>query len=124
MEFSRSERVAEEIKRVVSQIINNELKDPRVCGLISVTKVELTKDLRFAKIFLSIYGEEPEKNKVFEGIKNAEGFIRKELGHRIRLKFIPEISIRLDESIEYGIHITKLLNEVQQKEDEGNGDQK
>ncbi|AYO30511.1 30S ribosome-binding factor RbfA [Biomaibacter acetigenes] len=122
MEFSRSERVAEEIKKAASQIINNEIKDPRVSGLISVTKVEMTKDLRHAKIFLSIYGEESEKQKVFEGLKNAEGFIRKELAHRVRMKFIPEISFKIDESIEYGIHIYKLLEEVQKQEDNGNED--
>lgn len=122
MEFSRSERVAEEIKKAASQIINNEIKDPRVSGLISVTKVEVTKDLRHAKIFLSIYGEESEKQKVFEGLKNAEGFIRKELAHRVRMKFIPEISFKMDESIEYGIHIYKLLEEVQKQEDNGNED--
>lgn len=122
MEFSRSERVAEEIKKAVSQIINNEIKDPRVSGLISVTKVEVTKDLRHAKIFLSIYGEESEKQKVFEGLKNAEGFIRKELAHRVRMKFFPEISFKIDESIEYGIHIYKLLEEVQKQEDNGNED--
>lgn len=122
MEFSRSERVAEEIKKAVSQIINNEIKDPRVSGLISVTKVEMTKDLRHAKIFLSIYGEESEKQKVFEGLKNAEGFIRKELAHRVRMKFFPEISFKIDESIEYGIHIYKLLEEVQKQEDNGNED--
>lgn len=122
MEFSRSERVAEEIKKAVSHIINNEIKDPRVSGLISVTKVEMTKDLRHAKIFLSIYGEESEKQKVFEGLKNAEGFIRKELAHRVRMKFFPEISFKIDESIEYGIHIYKLLEEVQKQEDNGNED--
>jgi ribosome-binding factor A len=122
VEFSRSERVAEEIKKAASQIINNEIKDPRVSGLISVTKVEMTKDLRHAKIFLSIYGEESEKQKVFEGLKNAEGFIRKELAHRVRMKFIPEISFKIDESIEYGIHIYKLLEEVQKQEDNGNED--
>ncbi|MDK2877528.1 MAG: ribosome-binding factor [Thermoanaerobacteraceae bacterium] len=122
MEFSRSERVAEEIKKAVSHIINNEIKDPRVSGLISVTKVEVTKDLRHAKIFLSIYGEESEKQKVFEGLKNAEGFIRKELAHRVRMKFFPEISFKIDESIEYGIHIYKLLEEVQKQEDNGNED--
>ncbi|HHW02812.1 MAG TPA: 30S ribosome-binding factor RbfA [Thermoanaerobacterales bacterium] len=122
MDFSRSERVAEEIKKAVSQVINNEIKDPRVSGLISVTRVEMTKDLRHAKIFLSIYGEDSEKQRVFEGIKNAESFIRKELASRVRMKFIPEISFKMDESIEYGIHIYKLLEEVQKQEDNGDED--
>lgn len=120
MEFSRSERVAEEIKKAASQIINNEIKDPRVSGLISVTKVEVTKDLRNARIFLSIYGGEHERKKVFEGIKNAEGFIRKELAHMVRMKFVPEISFKIDESIEYGIHIYKLLEEMHKQKTDGN----
>jgi len=112
MEFSRNERVGEEIKKNVSEIINNDLKDPRIEGLISVTKVSLTKNLRHAKIYLSIFGDDLAKQRAFEAIKNAEGFIRRELAARIRLKFIPEISLKLDDSIQYGIKITKLLDEV------------
>jgi ribosome-binding factor A len=110
--FSRSDRVSEEIKRSVSDIINNNLKDPRINCLVSVTKVELTKDMRYAKIFISVYGDEHTKNRAFEGLKSAEGFIRKELGNRIRLRYIPEICFKYDDSIEYGIHINKLLEEV------------
>lgn len=112
MEFSRNERVGEEIKKAVSEIINNELKDPRIEGLISVTKVDLTKDLRHAKIYLSIFGDEQTKNRTFEAIKNAEGFIRRGLASRIRLRFIPEISLKIDDSIQYGIKISKLLDQV------------
>lgn len=119
MEFSRSERVAEEIKKAVSDIINNELKDPRIEGLISVTKVDMTKDLRHAKVFLSIFGDETTKKRTYKGIKNAEGFVRKELAARVHLKFIPEISLKMDESIEYGIHISKLLDEVKRNNDFG-----
>ncbi|WP_422445729.1 30S ribosome-binding factor RbfA [Thermoanaerobacterium sp. DL9XJH110] len=122
MDFSRSERVAEEIKRAVSQIINKDLKDPRISGLISVTKVEVTRDLRHAKIFLSMYGDEITKNRVMEGIKNAEGFIRKELANRVQLKFLPEISFKIDNSIEYGIYISKLLKEIAGPNDERDGD--
>ncbi len=112
MAFSRSDRVSEEIKKSVSDIINNNLKDPRVNCLLSVTKVELTKDMRYAKIFISVYGDENTKSRAFEGMKNAEGFIRKELGSRIRLRYTPEICFKYDDSIEYGIHINKLLEEV------------
>ncbi|ADL07992.1 30S ribosome-binding factor RbfA [Thermosediminibacter oceani] len=112
MEFSRTDRVSGEIKKAVSEIINNDLKDPRIQGLISVTKVEVSKDLRHAKIFLSIYGEESVKQNALEGIKNAEGFIRRELANRIRLKFIPQLNFKLDDSIEYGIHISKLLKDI------------
>lgn len=119
MVFSRSERVAEEIKKAASQIINNELKDPRISGLISVTKVNVSKDLRNAKIFLSIYGTENKRQKVFEGIKNAEGFIRKELARMVRIKFVPEISFKIDESIEYSIHINQLLEKMHKHENYG-----
>jgi len=112
VEFSRNERIAEEIKKVTSQIINNELKDPRIDGLISVTKVEVTRDLRHATIFISLYGDKAKKDTTFEVIQNAKGFIRYELANKIRIRYIPEISIKLDESIEYGIHINKLLEEL------------
>jgi len=122
VEFSRNERVAEEIKKTASEIINNELKDPRIDGLITVTKVEVTKDLRHATIFISLFGDETKKNTTYEIIKNARGFIRHELANRLRIKFIPDISIKLDESIEYGLHISKLLNEIknQNQTKEGN----
>lgn len=112
VEFSRNERIAEEIKKVASQIINNELKDPRIDGLISVTKVAVTRDLRHATIFISFFGDKAKKDTTFEVIQNAKGFIRYELANKLRIKYIPEISIKLDESIEYGIHINKLLEEL------------
>jgi ribosome-binding factor A len=123
LEFSRNERIAEEIKRVISQIISNDLKDPRISGLISVTKVDVTKDLRHATIFISLYGDKSKKDTTFEVINKAKGFIRRELASKIRIKYIPEISFKMDKSIEYAIHINKLLEEVsnQDKEEkEGN----
>lgn len=120
MGFSRSDRIAEEIKKYVSQIINTELKDPRIDGLISVTKVDVTKDLRNAKIFISLYGDENTKAEVFEVIKNASSFIRRELASKIRVKFVPEICFKLDDSIEYSVHIHKLIEEVSQQDLEEN----
>ncbi|MGI6485183.1 MAG: 30S ribosome-binding factor RbfA [Thermoanaerobacterales bacterium] len=122
MTFSRSDRVSEEIKKIVSDIINNSLKDPRINCMISVTKVDLSKDMRHAKIFVSIYDDENIRNQAFEGLKNAEGYIRKELGQRMRLRYIPEISFRYDDSIEYAIHINKLLQKVEQEDKNRNGD--
>ena len=117
MDFSRSERVSEEVKRIVSKIINNDLKDPRLEGFITVTKVEVPKDLRHARIFVSVYGEETAKNQVLEGLKNASGFIRKELASKIRMRYVPEISFKIDESIEYSLQINKLLRQIKQNED-------
>jgi len=118
VEFSRNERVAEEIKRVASEIINNDLKDPRIEGLVTVTKVDVTKDLRHATIFISFYGDKAKKETTYKVIQNAKGFIRYELANRLRIKFIPEISFKLDDSIEYGIRINKLLEELKLNQEE------
>lgn len=121
VDFSRNERIAEEIKKAASLIINNELKDPRIDGLVSVTKVDVTKDLRHANIFVSFYGDEAKKNSTFEVIQKAKGFIRYELANKLRIKYIPEISIKLDKSIEYGFHIDKLLKEIKSRDQSKEG---
>ncbi len=121
VEFSRNERIAEEIKKVVSEIINYDLKDPRIEGLITVTNVDVTKDLRHATIFISFYGDNEKRDTTFEVLQNAKGFIRYELANRLRIKYVPEISFKLDKSIEYGIHISKLLEELKNpNQEEGN----
>ncbi|HQA60284.1 MAG: 30S ribosome-binding factor RbfA [Tepidanaerobacteraceae bacterium] len=116
MEFSRNERIAEEIKKAASLIINNELKDPRIDGLVSVTRVDVTRDLRHATIFISFYGDNAKKNTTFDVIQKAKGFIRYELANQLRIKYMPEISIKLDESIEYGFRIDKLLKDIKSQE--------
>jgi len=107
----RIHRVAEQIKKEVSQLIQNELKDPRV-GFITVTDVEVTGDLQEATIYISILGNESQKQDSFEGLKKAEGFIRREVGKRIRLRHTPEISFVFDGSIEYGNKIEKILSQI------------
>jgi ribosome-binding factor A len=107
----RIHRVAEQIKKEVSQLIQNELKDPRV-GFITVTDVEVTGDLQEATIYISILGNESQKQDSLEGLKKAEGFIRREVGKRIRLRHTPEISFVFDGSIEYGNKIEKILSQI------------
>lgn len=116
MEFSRNERIAEEIKKGISEIIGTNLKDPRVKGLVSITRVKVTKDLSHATIFLSFYCDEIEKEAAFDAIQSAKGFIKRELASKIRIKYMPDISFKIDESIEYGIHISKVLEEIKQQE--------
>ena len=116
VEFSRNERIAEEIKKAASLILNNELKDPRIDGLVSVTRVDVTRDLRHATIFISFYGDNAKKNTTFDVIQKAKGFIRYELANQLRIKYMPEISIKLDESIEYGFRIDKLLKDIKSQE--------
>ena len=111
----RISRLAEEIKRELSHIINTELKDPRISGLISITNVEVTGDLRYAKVFISNYGSEEEQLQSLKALEKAAGFIRTELGQRIRARYIPELIFKSDASMEYGAKISKILAEINEK---------
>ena len=109
----RGGRINEEFKREISDLIRNELKDVRLTAMISVTSVKVTKDLRYAKVFVSIFGkDEEEKNNTFTALKNASGYIRKEIGIRINLRHNPQIIFELDDSISYGMRIEELIHEV------------
>ena len=104
----RIEKVQELVKQEISQILLYELKDPRI-GFITVTKVEMTGDLREAKIFVSIMGNDDAIKNTFEGLKSSLGFIRLDIGKRIRLRFTPEISFEPDRSLMYSSHIQEIL---------------
>lgn len=108
--MDRTDRISEEIKKVVSEMIQNELKDPRVKGLISITKAMLTKDLKFCKIYISVLGA--DKEEVLAGIKSSAGYMRKQLGSRIQIRILPELQFVLDDSIEYGAHIDKVIKDI------------
>ena len=108
--MERTDRIAEEIKKVISEMIQNELKDPRVKGLISVTKVLITKDLKYCKVYISVLGA--DKNEVLEGIKSGAGYMRKELGNRIEIRILPELNFILDDSLEYGAHIDQVIKDI------------
>jgi ribosome-binding factor A len=115
--MDRIVRISEEMKKEISAIIQGELKDPRLSRLISVTNVNVTKDLRYAKVFVSIMGNDEEKKNALDGLKSAAGFIRREVGHRIQLRYTPEIQFELDNSIEHGAYISKLINEAVKHDD-------
>jgi len=108
--MDRTDRIAEEIKKELSYMIQNELKDPRITGLISVTKVIVTKDLKYCKVFVSIFGD--NKEEVLLGIKSGAGYMRKELSTRIKVRTIPELQFVMDDSIEYGAHINEVLKSL------------
>ena len=108
----RIEKLQELIKQEMSKMLLKELKDPRI-GFVTVTDVEMTGDLREAKIYVSVMGGEEQVKSSLEGLNSALGFIRREIGHRIRLRFTPEISFALDTSPDYGDHIQKLLLQVE-----------
>jgi len=114
MQYERWERVAEEIKKELSSIIEYELKDPRLnAELISVVKVILSKDLKYAKAYVSIYDKNEENiNSSFLALRNSIPFIRKEISKRLKLRYVPEIQFEMDYSIEYGARISKLIDEI------------
>ncbi len=109
----RVEKVQEMIKQEVSNIVLNEIKDPRV-KFVTITAVQVTNDLQNAKIYVSLYGKEEEKQDCLKGLSSALGFIRKQIGQRIRLRVTPELSIHEDKSLEYSEHIQKLLIKIQE----------
>ncbi|MCK9221565.1 MAG: 30S ribosome-binding factor RbfA [Limnochordia bacterium] len=111
MTVQRAEKVREAVRQEASDIIMRNLKDPRV-GFVTVTDVEVTGDLRQVKIFVSVYGDEESRKTTMEGLSSATGFVRSELGKRIRLRHTPEISFVFDESIERGARIFSLLREL------------
>ncbi|WP_422657254.1 30S ribosome-binding factor RbfA [Paenibacillus sp. EC2-1] len=112
----RTGRVSEQIKKELSQLIQTELKDPRI-GFITVTGVDVTNDFSQAKVYLSVLGDEDQKAGTLKALEKASGFLRSELGKRIRLRHVPELIFKFDESIAYGSRIEKLLGEIEREED-------
>lgn len=107
----RVNRVAEQMKKELGDIIIQKVKDPRI-GFVTVTDVEVTGDLQNAIVFISVLGNDEEKEATLKGLNKAKGFIRTEIGNRIRLRKVPEIDFEFDESIEYGNRIQTLLTQV------------
>lgn len=110
--MDRTGRISEEMKKEISRIIQNELKDPRLPQMTSVISADVTRDLRYAKVYISVLGSEQEEKDAIEGLKSASGFIRREIGRRLKLRYTPELLFELDRSIERGVYITKLINDT------------
>lgn len=116
---NRIERIDEEYRKELSQIIGYELKNPNVTGIISVTKVKVTPDLKYAKVYVSILNSK-NLDQTMEGLKKSSGFIRSELAKRINLRNTPELSFEIDDSIEYGAKIENILKEIMPKDEKNN----
>ena len=114
--MSRRDRVSQAIKKEVSMIILDELKDPRL-GFVTITRTEVTPDLRNVKIFFSVLGKDEDYQKTKEALDSGLGFIRKLLAQRIRLRFAPEIMFKEDRSSEYSIRIEEILHELHKKDE-------
>lgn len=115
-------RVSEQIKKELSDLIQNELKDPRI-GFVTVTAVEATGDLQQAKVFISVLGDADKQNQTLEGLNKSKGYLRTELGKRIRLRHTPELLFVFDRSIEYGSRINKILIDIHSSEERNQDDE-
>ena len=114
MSKQRSERVQEALRQEISNIIHDEIKDPRI-GFLTITKVELTKDLRHAKIYFSILGDAKDNSKALQGLNSAKGYIKNIVAERIKLRFVPEIAFKVDESLHYTQEIYDLLSRIRKE---------
>jgi len=117
--MGRQEKVAEALKRQISNIIQNELSDWRL-GFVTITRVNLSRDLKFAQIYFSILSDEEGKRKAIEGLNNAKSFIKRRISEELNLRFIPQISFKLDPSIEYSIELQKELDRIRDESKEDN----
>ena len=113
----KNTRINAEVLRELSEIIRTGIKDPRIHPMTSVVSVEVTPDLKYCRAYISVLGNEDAAKATIEGLKSAEGFIRRMLAKTINLRNTPELTFVLDESIEYGVTMSKLIDEVTHKED-------
>lgn len=120
MSVNRIDKISEEVKREIGRIIQREIKDPRLPDMVSVTHVKVTKDLKYATVYVSVLGEDDKKKKALLALKSAAGFIRHELGQNILIRSLPELIFKLDDSIEHGFYISKLIYENIHKREEAN----
>ncbi len=122
MSSQRSGRVQEAIRQEVSNIIHGQIRDPRL-GFLTITGVELTKDLRYARIYFSVLGEDKEKKLALRGLNSAKGYIKGILGDRIKLRYMPDIEFKIDETLERTRHIYDLFEKIKkEKKDDAGSD--
>ena len=119
----KNTRINGEVRRVLSSIIQNEIKDPRIHPMTSVVEVEVAPDLKSAKAYISVLGDEEAQKNTLAGLKSADGYIRRELARTVNLRNTPEIRFIMDQSIEYGVHMSKLIDDVNQTSVEEEGDE-
>ena len=116
MEGKRSEKVADLIHKEVSEMLMKTVKDPRI-GFVTITRVAVSEDCRSAKVYFSVTGTREDRERSMKGLSSAKGYVRKELGRRIRLRYTPEIIFKFDPSIEYAIHIGEVIRHLKKDEE-------
>lgn len=112
MSYQRIDRISEEVRREVDRIIREELNDPRICGTFSITRAEVTRDLKFAKIYVSVL-EDDKREDLLKALKSASGYMRRVLSKSIIIRSAPELQFVSDQNIAYGVHIAKVLADAQ-----------
>lgn len=118
MDKKRIKRIESELKKEISVMINTELKNPNIAPITSITEINLTDDLQSAKIFVSVFGKDYEKIDTIEALQQSIGYIKRELGKRMKLRHIPDLTIILDEHIEEAMRLEKLISDVIKKDNE------
>jgi ribosome-binding factor A len=118
----RIEKVQELLKRELSEIIQRDLKDPRV-GFITVSRAKVSGDLRHAKIYVSVMGDEKSAKDTMEGLSSARGYIQRELGRKVKIKFLPALEFVLDTSVDHGFHIMEILKKIEEEKRDEHEDQ-
>jgi ribosome-binding factor A len=118
MEGKRSEKIADLIQKEISEILLRTIKDPRI-GFVTITRVSVSEDYRSAKVYFSVPGSLEERQRSMEGLNSAKGYVRKELGRRIRLRYTPEVFFKFDPSIEYSIHIEEVFRHLKVEKEAG-----
>jgi ribosome-binding factor A len=113
-EGKRSEKVADLIQKEVSGMLIKGIKDPRI-GFVTVTRVAVSEDCRVAKVYFSVMGSADEQHRSLEGLNSAKGYVRKELGRRLRLRYTPDVVFQFDPSIEYAIHIEEVFHHLRKE---------
>jgi ribosome-binding factor A len=116
MQYKRKDRVGDLLKREIAQILQSQLRDPGL-GFVTITGAKLSADLKQARIFYSVLGDEDSKERTASALKRASGFIQNEIGRNLKLRYTPEILFQFDGSVEYGAHIEELIEKIHRREE-------
>lgn len=122
MSSRRRQQVGDLIRDEVSDILRYEMKDPRL-GMVTITRVEMSPDLRYATLYTSVYGDDDEQQSTLQALSGASGYIRRLLAPRLRIRHIPMVRFRLDHSMEHADQVTRMLNEIEPSSEDGEDDQ-
>jgi len=114
--FKRADRVGDAIRREISEMLIRGIKDPRVAS-VTITRVHISDDLRVARVYFSVMGSETDRRESLEGLNSAKGYIKREMGRRIHLRYVPDLVFEYDPSVEYADHINRLIQHLQHEED-------